>query len=110
MKLLLFLVLLSLIAFNKTEDQCSNLYIPASGPKDCENRYKAFGDSSYCCYIEGDYINIKNVKSCLNIPEESYKDIDKFIEESNKNHNIKKLDCKSFYLHLSFINLILFLF
>ena len=63
--------------------------------------------------MEGDYLTYKDVKSCLNIPKKAYKNVAKFIEDSNKeiaSSNIKKLDCKSFYLHLSLINLILFLF
>ena len=113
MRTYLFMIILSVIALNKAADACSNLGIAATGPNDCKDRTKPLGDDSYCCYMEGDYLTYKDVKSCLNIPKKAYKNVAKFIEDSNKeiaSSNIKKLDCKSFYLHLSLINLILFLF
>ena len=114
MRTYLFMIIFSAIILIKAETtDCDDFTVSATGPNDCKDRKKELGDDSYCCYMEGDYLTAKNAKTCLNIGKNDYKNVDKFIKTSNEKYasvNIQKLDCKSFYLHLSLINLILFLF
>lgn len=110
--LILFLILSSFV-FCDDDDDGGECYGTASKAKDCNSK-KVGTSYKYCCFLdiksdEGSY------KQCYPVTESDYKDIKNYInkmEESGRDAHgkVNKLDCKSYYLKLSLLSLLLILF
>ena len=101
MKLYLIVVLISLISLSISQNGCV-LSTPNASKKNCNS---ALSDSDktagfkYCCYQE-----YENVKACVPYTQDLYDAIGKA-----KKSDIKgKIECKSAYLKLGLLGLVIF--
>ena len=121
MKIFTFLLLCSIIIFINAQD--SNNYcifgMPASSSKDCKD-LKVSGSGNHCCYYkikgENEKGKTEEYKTCLEITDEEYNNIDDYIDDrkdaaKKSGGKVKDLDidCYSSFLTNSLLGIILFL-
>ena len=104
---IIFLALL-MIDISVSSTACE-IDVKASNLKDCENLdLDEDEDEKYCCFVKGE-MDGEELNSCIPITESHYKDLDqtKKLIEADFKAKIDILDCKSYYLQVGLINLIL---
>ena len=105
------LLLISSMYCEDDEDDSKNCQgINKKSVKDCEN-LKLPSDYKYCCFYDAK-TDEGEVKGCMPLKESEYNDIKKYIEDIEKNEKdakINKLDCKSNYLKICLLSLLLLL-
>lgn len=111
----LYIIIVLLISIEYINSSCKDL--EASSKSDCkedlltkEEKEKGY---KYCCYFESK----KGVKMCTHLKQDNYDKISDYIKslndeakKSGSDDKIKKLDCNSLFLKISFLNLLLFFF
>ena len=106
-----YLLLISLLFWPSESEECLSVTLDddpellknaAKGVDDCNAREKLEG-YKYCCLLE-----YENVKMCVPVKEQQYDKIDDFIDDFEKENEIKdvSLDCYSNYIILSALSLI----
>ena len=109
MKFYLFFIFLSLIIFIKNTQFCE-VSVPATKPDDCKDLVKG-SRANYCCFFKGKWKGTNYNGGCIDITPIRYSETEAYIEEMNKDadFNIEKIDCKSFFLKLSIVYLVVLL-
>ena len=92
-----------------TDDTCKG---SANSLSDCENLITDYQKNSIgdrCCYFTAQDKNGANVKQCLFVEKEGYDNIKDVINAQEDFYDKVHIDCKSYYLHLSLLSLLLIL-
>ncbi len=107
MKFYQILILISLILLINSADFC-DLEVQATKPEDCANLIKA-SRTNYCCYFKGMWKGKTYNGNCMDITPIPYNEMKEYIEEMNKEegYDIQSLDCKSSYMQIGILYLIL---
>lgn len=103
MKFYQIILFVSLILYIYSEDkECGG---DASSAKDCKDLKVEEG--YHCCYVKGKQNN-KEVSMCIPVSQAHYDKIKDYIKElKDGGAEVKKLDCKSYYLKFSILSFIL---
>ena len=109
----LLLIALFLVQIKCDEIYCGDEDDPKSA-NDCKNNNKFDpgddDDFKYCCFLEGKRKG-QDLKTCWPLMEESYKKINDYIDEMEKNgFSGVSIKCSSYYIKISLLSLILLLF
>lgn len=106
MKFYNIILFASLFLCTLSEDDNCILKENASSAKDCKDIKTSFYK---CCYYKGK-LDDEDYSRCIPLLKEQYDDIKATIKEIEKEGgDVKKLDCKSYYLELSLLSFILLL-
>jgi len=126
MKKFTILILIILISFVYSTN-CGDEDVKPSGSKDCEklslDLYKS-QNYTHCCYLYYKYTypngTKEDIKYCTPMKQKDYDNIKEYIETTNSEFDkekdkdskedidIKSIDCISYYLQLTLLNIILF--
>jgi len=81
--------------------------VSANSVNDCKGLKNS---DPYCCFVKGTLAG-QSTKTCIPLEKDEYDNIKDFIKKTEKEQNadIDKLDCKSIYLELSILCIILLL-
>jgi hypothetical protein len=108
MKFYKIILFVSLILSIYSSTLCSDDEATGSSAKDCE-KYEKDDGFPYCCFLKGTDEG-KSVETCISLTKQQYDNIKNTMKSLEENdYEIKKLDCKSFYLELSILSFILLL-
>ena len=81
-------------------------------PKDCSQKLTESEKNSgaYCCLFTGTRKdNEYQDNQCMKLNKDEYDNIDDKIKDKENTHTNPSIDCKSYYLHISIIIILLFL-
>ena len=113
MKSIVIIVSLLIILYINCDDYCS-LDIKAKSFDDCKN-LKLPDNYKYCCYVK---LEDKDgeTNGCFPLTKDQYDKIDDYIDglakkskDDGDNGDIKKLDCKSYYLEFCLLSMLFIL-
>ncbi len=106
MKSIVFLIFILMVSYVLNED-CTGA-VKESG-EDCK-KLKTLKSDGHCCLYISKYSGATS-KICSEIPDASYKEIDKYLDEYKKNWNGYEIDidCGCSYLSIGLLGLLLFL-
>jgi hypothetical protein len=108
MKFYNIILFASLILYIYSDSAC-NSKTSADKAKDCKDLATSDAED-YCCYAKGKDENKQSLSRCVTITKENYNKIKDYIKSlEDKGYEVKKLDCKSSYLELSVLSIILLL-
>ena len=99
----------SLILSIYSSTLCGDEEATGSSAKDCQ-KYETDDEYPYCCFLKGTYEGT-SYETCASLTKQEYDNIKNTIKsyEDEDDLDVKKLDCKSFYLELSILSFILLL-
>lgn len=124
MKTFHILIPVLFIAFILCDEECDEA--KKTSGEECKKikvDFQSDGEKyTHCCYLDYTYKyeengqkKEENEKYCIPISDKAYEDIDKYIKDAEKDAEegiegkINKLDCKSVYLTINLLSLLLFL-
>lgn len=109
MRIFLFAIIICFISYIHSETSTCSIEKSASSADDCKN-IKLEEGFKYCCYIKVK-LEGQNVNGCSPLTEDQYKNIDDYIDKTEKEEKVEidKLDCKSYYLELCLLSLLFIL-
>ena len=106
MKSIVFLIFILMVSYALNED-CSGA--TKDSGDDCK-KLKTILTDSHCCLFISKYSGVTS-KVCSEVPDQSYKDIEKYLDEYKKQWSGYEvdIDCGCSYLSMSLLGLLLFL-
>ncbi len=113
MKVLFALISILLLSFIYSDEKCER---DTDKKSDCHNI--KLSDEKKCCYFNYIYTDgdkETEIKGCTDLKKAEYDDINKYIEETEKENEkdekfkLKSLDCNSYYLHITILSLLFIL-
>ena len=107
MEIYKIIIVFSLITLINNVEFC-DLTVSASNPGDCSKLIKA-SSCNFCCLFKGKWKGIDYSGNCMDLSPVRYNEMKEYIEEMNKEegYDIQSLDCKSSYMQIGILYLIL---
>ena len=108
-----FMYIIFIISLENVILQISDTCIgQGSSAKDCSSRLteNEKNDGAYCCLFTGTTKDTNyETNQCMKLNEDEYHNIKQKIKDKENNYENPSIDCKSYYLHISIIIILLFL-
>ncbi len=104
MKFYHIILILLLIVYINTEDDCDDIKNPSS-KKDCNGKLSSNDKEkkyTHCCFLEND-----GQKACLSFTQKEFDDIEKNMKEAkDKGEKVGSIECNSSYIKIGLLSLL----
>ncbi len=106
----ILLILLVSVSYVHTQQSACEDGQSASSVDDCINKIgQSYKNSGYHCCLQKGKKNGREESMCKYLTEEDYKDVDDYIGDLEDGYNDVTVNCKSYYLQIGILSLLLFL-